>query len=72
MTFLEFKQGVNKKIVQPVVMYHRRQRFKGRQPTIISVNCIGGVFTMILDGVLTLRQSICFSFRRTLLSLYRT
>lgn len=42
MTYLQIKQGINKKIMQPLVMFNRRRHFSGRGPTIISVNCIGG------------------------------
>ena len=42
MTALELKQGINKKIIQPIRLYKRRNRFKDRAMSIISANCIGG------------------------------
>lgn len=42
MNYLVLKQGINKKILQPIVMSKRRKRFKGSEYSIISVNCIGG------------------------------
>lgn len=50
MTYLEIKQGMNKIVIQPLVMWRRRKQFKDKTPTIISVNCIGGDYTMISDG----------------------
>lgn len=42
MTYLEMKQGINKKILQPLILHKRRKLFKDKTPTIIFVNCIGG------------------------------
>lgn len=42
MTYLEIKQGINKIVVQPLIMRKRRKQFKDKTPTIISVNCMGG------------------------------
>ena len=42
MTFLQIKQEINKKFIQPIKLYKRRRKFKDSTMSIISVNCIGG------------------------------
>ena len=42
MTLLQIKQGLNKKIIQPIRMYNRRKKFIDKPVSIISINCIGG------------------------------
>ncbi len=42
MTLLQIKQGLNKKIIQPIRMYNRRKKFRDKPVSIISINCIGG------------------------------
>lgn len=42
MNILLLKQGINKKIIQPIVMQKRRKKFRNKEYSIISVNCIGG------------------------------
>lgn len=42
MTFLQIKQGLNKKVVQPLRMYRRRKKYRNNAFSIISMNCIGG------------------------------